>query len=53
VLPKILGNGMVLQRNQPVPIWGKASAGENNSVKFKDQTKTANCRYRRQLAGKA
>ena len=34
VLPKILGNGMVLQRNQPVPIWGTATAGEKVTVKF-------------------
>jgi sialate O-acetylesterase len=40
VLPKILGNGMVLQRNQPVPIWGTAEAGEKVTVKFNGQTKT-------------
>jgi sialate O-acetylesterase len=40
VLPNILGNGMVLQRNQPVPIWGKAKAGERVTVKFNGQTKT-------------
>ncbi|SEO87597.1 sialate O-acetylesterase [Mucilaginibacter sp. OK283] len=40
VLPKILGNGMVLQRNQPVPIWGTAKAGEKVAVKFNGQTKT-------------
>jgi sialate O-acetylesterase len=40
VLPKILGNGMVLQRNQPVPIWGTAVAGEKVTVKFNGQTKT-------------
>lgn len=40
VLPKILGNGMVLQRENPVPIWGTAAAGEKVTVKFNDQTKT-------------
>lgn len=40
VLPKILGNGMVLQRNQPVPVWGTAAAGEKVTVNFKNQTKT-------------
>jgi len=40
VLPKILGNGMVLQRNQPVPIWGTAKAGEKITVKFNGQAKT-------------
>ncbi|WP_342648383.1 sialate O-acetylesterase [Mucilaginibacter sp. CSA2-8R] len=41
VLPKILGNGMVLQRNQPVPVWGTASVGEKVTVKFGKQVKTA------------
>ncbi len=40
-LPKVLGTSMVLQRNQPVPIWGKADKGEKVSVKFAGQTKTA------------
>lgn len=40
VLPKILGNGMVLQRNQYVPIWGTATVGEKVTVKFNGQTKT-------------
>jgi len=39
VLPKILGNNMVLQRNKPVPVWGTASAGEAVTVKFSGQTK--------------
>ncbi|WP_233268852.1 sialate O-acetylesterase [Mucilaginibacter lacusdianchii] len=39
VLPKILGNDMVLQRNQPVPVWGKASVGEVVTVKFSKQVK--------------
>lgn len=41
VLPKILGNGMVLQRNKPVPVWGTAAQGEKVTVKFGKQTKTA------------
>ena len=40
VLPKILGNGMVLQREKPVPIWGTAAAGEKVTVKFNNQAKT-------------
>lgn len=39
-LPKILGNNMVLQRNQAVPIWGFASSGEKVIVNFGNQTKT-------------
>lgn len=41
VLPKILGNNMVLQRDKPVPIWGTANAGEKVTVEFGDQNKTA------------
>lgn len=40
ILPKILGNGMVLQREKPVPIWGTATAGEKVTVKFGKQTKS-------------
>lgn len=40
VLPKILGNNMVLQRDKPVVIWGTASVGETVSVKFAGQIKT-------------
>jgi len=41
VLPRLLGNGMVLQRNQPVPIWGTAAKGEKITVRFGRQAKTA------------
>ena len=41
VLPKILGNNMVLQRDKPVPVWGTASVGENITVKFAGQVKKA------------
>ena len=27
-LPQLFQSGMVLQRNQPIPVWGKADAGE-------------------------
>ena len=40
VLPKILGNNMVLQRNQTVPVWGYASEGEQVTVRFHKQVKT-------------
>lgn len=36
-LPKIIGNDMVLQRGQAVPIWGYASAGEKVTVGFNGQ----------------
>ena len=38
-LPKVLGNGMVLQRRQPVPIWGYALAGEKVTVQFANKVK--------------
>ena len=40
-LPPVLGSGMVLQRDLPVPVWGWADAGEKISVTFAGQTKTA------------
>ena len=40
-MPPVLGNGMVLQRDLPVPVWGWADAGEKISVSFAGQTKTA------------
>jgi sialate O-acetylesterase len=38
-LPKVLGSGMVLQRDLPVPVWGWADPGENVAVSFAGQTK--------------
>lgn len=40
-LPKIIGSNMVLQRNQPVPIWGWTSPGKTVKVKFANQQKNA------------
>jgi|694.fasta_scaffold09206_7 sialate O-acetylesterase len=40
-LPAILSSHMVLQREQPVPIWGSAEPGETVTVTFRDQKKTA------------
>lgn len=36
----IFGDGMVLQRDAPVPIWGSAAPGEEVVVTFAGQTKT-------------
>ena len=36
-LPKIIGDGMVLQRDRSVPIWGRAAAGESVTVRFAGQ----------------
>ncbi|MCG3147054.1 MAG: hypothetical protein PCFJNLEI_00490 [Verrucomicrobiae bacterium] len=33
----IFGNSMVLQRDQPVPVWGRASPGESVTVEFAGQ----------------
>jgi sialate O-acetylesterase len=40
-LPNVIGSNMVLQRNQPVPIWGWAYAGKTVEVKFEGQKKSA------------
>jgi sialate O-acetylesterase len=39
-LPDVISNGMVLQRDQAVPIWGTAEPGETVVVKFASQTQT-------------
>lgn len=38
--PSVFSDHMVLQREQPVPIWGTADAGETIVVQFAGQTKT-------------
>jgi sialate O-acetylesterase len=40
-LPRIFGDSMVLQRNQPIPIWGWAKPNESVTVQFHRQTKKA------------
>ena len=37
-LPRLVSNGMVLQRDQPVSIWGWAAKGEKVSVSFQGKT---------------
>ena len=39
-LPQLFQSGMVLQRNQPIPIWGKADAGEQVTVTFRKKQYT-------------
>jgi sialate O-acetylesterase len=39
-LPFVIGNGMVIQRDAEVPIWGWADAGTEVHVMFRDQTYT-------------
>ena len=36
---KIFGDGMVLQRNQPITVWGWADKGEDIVVEFHDQSR--------------
>lgn len=40
-LPALFDDGMVLQRGQPVPVWGWADPGEEVSVSIAGQTKSA------------
>ncbi|MFK8165353.1 MAG: sialate O-acetylesterase [Lewinella sp.] len=40
VLPDIISDGMVLQRYQLVPIWGKAESGQEISIDFNGQTES-------------
>jgi sialate O-acetylesterase len=39
-VPNAFSNGMVLQRAMAIPIWGKATSGEQVSVTLSGQTKT-------------
>lgn len=41
VIPKIIGNDMILQQGEPVAIWGWANAAETIVVQFKGQLKKA------------
>jgi len=38
-LPGMFCDGMVLQRDRPVPVWGRAVAGETVTIEFAGQTK--------------
>ncbi len=40
-LPSVLGDHMVLQRGQDVPVWGRAEPGETVTVTFADQRAAA------------
>jgi sialate O-acetylesterase len=40
ILPKIIGDNMVLQRGVPVPLWGSAGSDENITVSFAGQQKS-------------
>ena len=37
-LPLLFNDGMVLQRNRPIPVWGWANANEKIEIHFKEQT---------------
>ncbi|MES2005417.1 MAG: sialate O-acetylesterase [Bacteroidota bacterium] len=37
---KIFSDSMVLQRDRPIPVWGKAGKGEKITVQFNKQAKT-------------
>ena len=39
-LASIFMNNMVLQQNRPIPVWGKANAGEIVNVTFQNQKRT-------------
>lgn len=40
-LPTVFGDHMVLQRDAPVPVWGRSDPGESVTVTFRDQNKSA------------
>ena len=40
-LPSVLGDGMVIQRNQPIKIWGWAEKGEEFTILWNGDTYAA------------
>ncbi|MEI8373433.1 MAG: sialate O-acetylesterase [Planctomycetota bacterium] len=38
-LPHIFGDNMVLQRDMPIPVWGRAAPGEQVTVSLADETR--------------
>jgi sialate O-acetylesterase len=40
-LPRVLSDHMVVQRDLPVHVWGKAAPGQQVSVSFRGETRTA------------
>ncbi len=40
-LPQLFQNGMVLQREKPIPVWGNAQSGATVKVTFRKKTYTA------------
>jgi sialate O-acetylesterase len=40
-LPRIISDNMILQHNKPIKVWGWADKGENVTVVFKGQSKSA------------
>ena len=40
-MPALFQGGGVLQRDKPVPVWGRATAGKAVVVSFAGQNKTA------------
>ncbi|PXY40315.1 hypothetical protein DMB65_13385 [Flavobacterium cheongpyeongense] len=39
-MPLVFSDGMVLQRNKPIPVWGWSDPGEKVEIQFNKQTKT-------------
>src|SRR5690349_5361832 len=37
VLPRLISDGMVLQRETPIRIWGKAAPGEKVTISFRNK----------------
>ncbi len=40
-LPQLFQSGMVMQRGKPIPVWGKADAGETVTIQFNKKQYTA------------
>ena len=42
-LPKLISDGMIVQRNIEIPVWGWASVGEKISINFRGDTFVTTC----------
>ena len=52
-LPKLISDGMVLQRDAPLKIWGWAGPGEKITVQFNNKNYKTVTGRQRQVAGYA
>ncbi len=48
-LPRFFSDGMVVQRDSKIPVWGKSAPGDNVLVSLNGKKSKKQGRYRRQM----